>query len=225
MHKKKIPVKTISQRWYEDDNPDNIYNSHKQVKVRLPSGEKIFVDCKMKPILQKIWNKGYLTSFSCQGGHNHGWDLYQHLGSSPDGHSSKAQLLFTLEREQLAFYLTFQEKFPEKVNQIKLFHVANPGMDFPKELLPYISSTSNSLLDLKSAEVTELIRNHITSSEYLFPQFPEFPAYNEFRELRNAAYPEHTDPPLEDYPVSLAVEKIVKKKPNGLVPLYVFMGY
>lgn len=39
---------------------------HKQARTEL-LGKRIYVDAMLKPLLFKLWNKGYLTLCSCQG--------------------------------------------------------------------------------------------------------------------------------------------------------------
>lgn len=193
-----IPAKLTVDHWLEDTGQSGV---HKQASAIAPSGERIYVDVKMKPVLRSLWHKGYLTFASCQGGKQHGWTVSQHLGARPSGDDHEGNLCFSTERHMLSFFLTLREIIPENLHKdFYILGIVNPCIVFHPRVFKFIQANLEKFPNPDSDEVDELIKAYIASAEYEVPYCVQYPAYNEYREVRNASHPEHIDPPLEAYP-------------------------
>lgn len=97
----------------------------------------------------------------------------------------------------------------------KIVDIVNPGFEFHPKFLGLLKSNIHRFPNPDAEEEGLKVQDYILSSQYKIPWLVQFPAYNEYRALRNTAYPEHVDPPLEEYPEDNPIDYTPKVKPKG----------
>jgi hypothetical protein len=81
---------------------------HLQVSVTAPDGVAIVVDKGLKFLLLELWEKGYETRYSCQGGDK---DNFYNLRPQDEA-SAEGYIFFTTEAMALSFFSVVDSIFP-----------------------------------------------------------------------------------------------------------------
>lgn len=85
-----------------------VITDHLQLQIPAPEGNLITVDALLAPILSYLWNAGYTTRFSCQGGNGD-----NHLNADADTEfDSEGYIFFEDPIMGEAFAETVNEHFP-----------------------------------------------------------------------------------------------------------------